>query len=92
MKETLETVQKVLRKQKAAGNTAMIDDAVAKISEKEEAKVSRGREVKLGAREVQPRHACNAPIPWWCVSRRSMMEPCTPARGAEPPWRFGRHC
>ena len=40
MRETLEGAQKALRKEKAAGNAAMIDDAVAKMSDKERAKVS----------------------------------------------------
>lgn len=40
VRETLEGAQKALRKEKAAGNAAMIDDAVAKMSDKERAKVS----------------------------------------------------
>lgn len=39
VKDTLEGTQKALRKEKAAGNAAMIDDAVSKMSEKERAKV-----------------------------------------------------
>lgn len=39
MKDTLEGTQKALRKEKAAGNAAMIDDAVSKMSESERAKV-----------------------------------------------------
>ena len=39
VRETLEGAQKALRKEKAAGNAAMIDDAVAKMSDKERAKV-----------------------------------------------------
>lgn len=39
VKDTLEGTQKALRKEKAAGNTAMIDDAVSKMSENERAKV-----------------------------------------------------
>lgn len=41
MKDTLEGTQKALRKEKAAGNAAMIDDAVSKMSDKERAKVGR---------------------------------------------------
>lgn len=39
VKDTLEGTQKALRKEKAAGNAAMIDDAVSKMSENERAKV-----------------------------------------------------
>ena len=38
VKETLEGAQRTLRKEKAAGNAAIIDDAVAKMGQKERAK------------------------------------------------------
>lgn len=38
VRETLEETQKALKRQKAAGNAAMIDDAVAKMNEHERAK------------------------------------------------------
>lgn len=47
MRETLEGAQKALRKEKAAGNAAMIDDAVAKMSDKERAKVSGSASVSI---------------------------------------------
>lgn len=42
VKDTLEGTQRALRKEKAAGNAAMIDDAVSKMSENERAKVLKG--------------------------------------------------
>lgn len=40
VKETLEGAQRALRKTKSAGNAAMIDDAVSKMSDQDRAKVN----------------------------------------------------
>ena len=50
VKDTLEGTQKALRREKAAGNAAMIDDAVSKMSENERAKVqTNARVVPVGS-------------------------------------------
>lgn len=63
VKDTLEITQKALRKEKAAGNAAMIDDAVSKMSENERAKV----QTKLESSRVA------ASYPLLFVRRRSAL-------------------